>query len=397
MTTTPGRAEWQRGARAWAALRLAGCALLGACGGVGEEGTGAQPVTVSVGVLKGLDDSSVTVNGVAYARSDATVVDGFGNPLSGDALRLGMWLEVQGTLRPSGEQGAAQTIRVRPAARGVVSARDATGVSVTVLDASVRLGNGTVLEGVANASGLVVGDTVEVHGPLAGAAGDVSASRVEKLAQPPTARQPFELRGRVSQLDAVARTLTVGRRSVSYASANVALRSALIDGLVVRVSAAAAPPAAGLPWAIDRLVADQPLPDTLGFLYTEGIVEDLKPGPLFLLEGLNVDAGKANNKGAISANGLRVAVVGALVAGTLQAKSVAVIEPGEPVIFTLSGAVADFVSPADFRLRGVGIDAGSASYVAPASPASLANAVRLRVEGTMLGRKLIATQVAVLP
>jgi hypothetical protein len=375
-------------------LLLAGCLLLGACGGVGEEGTGVQPVTISVGVLKGLDDSSVTVNGVNYARADAAVVDGFDKSLGAESLRLGMWLEVQGTIDASGERGAARTIRVRPAARGVVSAstNDAGGPAVTVLDANVRLGNGTVLEGVASAAGLAAGDVVEVHGPLAGAAGDVSASRVEKMAQPPTPQQPFELRGRVSQLDPMARTLTVGRRAVSYASAAVALRSALGNGLIVRVSAAA-PPVAGQPWVVERLVADQPLPDNLGFLYAEGIVEDLQTGPLFLLEGLGVDAVRANKKGAITANGLRVAVVGALVGGTLQAKSVAVIEPGEPVVFTLSGVVTDFVSAADFRLRGVVIDASGASYVAPASPGGLANAVRLRVKGTMLGRKLIATQV----
>ncbi len=75
----------------------------------------------------------------------------------------------------------------------------------------------------------------------------------------------------------------------------------------------------------------------------------------------------------------------------------AVIEPGEPVVFTLSAAITDFVSAADFKVRGVAIDASGATYVAPATPAALANGVRVRLQGTVLGRKLIATQVVLLP
>jgi Domain of unknown function (DUF5666) len=381
---------------AWSASCVTALLLVVACGGVGEEGTGAATQSVSVGVLKGIDDSSVTVNGITYERAGATLVDGFGNPLAGDSLRLGMWLEVQGDIDAKGDKGVAQSIRVRPAARGVISAKAAAGLLVNVLDSTVALGNGTVLDGVPDSDALQQGDTIEVHGPLGSVAGDVTASRVERLARPPSGTQAFELRGRVSKLNTQARTLTVGRRPVSYAQASVTLRSALIDGMVVRVSAAAAPQA-GQAWDVNKMVADQPLPDNVGFIYAEGVVEGLQSGPLLMLEGLAVDATSANGRSAINAEGLRVAVIGSLVSGTLRAKTVAVIEPGIPVVFTLSGAVADFVSPADFRLRGVAIDASAAAYLSPATPASLANAVRLRVKGTILGRKLIATQVELIP
>jgi hypothetical protein len=372
--------------------------LLSACGGVGEEGTGIQPAAASVGTVQGLSDTSVTVNGVSYAQSAASVSDGFGKPMAKEDLRLGMWLEVQGTVDESGSQGVAQTIRVRPAARGVVSAKGPGGLSLTVFDSTVHLDNGTVLDGTPDAASLAPGDLVEVHGPLSSLAGDVSASRVEKLPPAPQAAPSYELRGRVSLLDTASghHSFTLGRRAIDYGAANITLRQALANGQIVRVSAAAAP-VGGAPWAVEKLTSDVALPDNLGFLYTEGFVESLQAGPSFELEGLAVDASSANGKLGITAEGLRVAMVGALVNGKLKAKSVAVVQPGEPVVFSLSGSVTDFVSSAAFRLRGVSIDATGATYIPPASPAALADAVRLRVKGTVLGRRLIASQVELLP
>jgi hypothetical protein len=378
--------------RRWVALWvLAATALLAACG-PGEEGTGIQPVTVNVGVLKGIDDESVTVNGVTYDRSQAVVVDGFDTTLGGKgaALRLGMWVEVQGTVDDSGESGVAQTIRVRPALRGVVESRGDGGRSITVLDTTAQIGSATVIDGTATAAELAQGDVVEVHGPLGGQTADVSASRVERLSHRIPAR-PFELRGRVSQLDSVARTLTVGRRTVSYASATLTLRSALVAGMVVRVSAKARP-VAGQPWVVDRLTADQPLPDNLAFFYMEGFVSNLQTGPYFQIEGLRVDASKADNRGAVKAEGLRVAVLGTLVDGVVQAKSVSVVEQGEPVVFILSGQVTQFVPPASFRVRNVQVDASAAADVLVKNSAGLANGVQVKVRGTMLGRQLIVTR-----
>ena len=401
MTTTRRWALNTRLARSFQHLRtlcllLAGSVLLAACGGVGEEGTGIQPASASVGTVQGLSDTSVTVNGVSYAQSAATVSDGFGQPMAKEDLRLGMWLEVQGSIDASGTQGVAQTIRVRPAARGVVSAKGPGGLSLTVFDSTVHLDNGTVLDGTPDAASLAPGDLVEVHGPLSSVAGDVSASRVEKLHPTPQAPPSYELRGRVSLLDTAHRSFTLGRRTIDYGSASLTLRQSLANGQIVRVSAAAAP-LPGTPWAVEKLTGDLALPDNLGFLYTEGYVESLQAGPSFELEGLAVDASSASGKAGITAEGLRVAVVGALVNGKLKAKSVAVVQPGEPVVFSLSGAVTDFVSPASFRLRGVSIDASGANYLAPASPTALADALRLRVKGTVLGRRLIASQVELLP
>ena len=187
-------------------------ALLVSCGGVGEEGTGIGTETTSVGMVQGLSDSTVTVNGVEYRRTAAAVTDGLGEPLDSGALRLGMWVEVNGTV-PADDSGAiaavAERIRVRPAARGVVRSVSPDGATIGVLDSTVTLGRDTVRD-VGSAAPLTAGDVVEVHGPLGASAGTVAASRVERLAAAP---QPvrYELRGRVSQLDTINQTMVVGQ------------------------------------------------------------------------------------------------------------------------------------------------------------------------------------------
>ena len=365
-------------------------ALMAACGGVGSDGTGPSGNTVNVGVATGITETTVTVGGVAYERSNAAVTDGFGQAKSGDDLRLGMWLEVSGVVDEASGEATAQTIRVRPAARGVVSTVDGAGFTVTVLQSSVRYDNAaTVIEGADSAGAIATGDVVEVHGPLGEASGAVEASRIERLAI--GERKPVELRGRVSDVDTAARTLTVGRQPVRYDAAALTLRQALAKGQVVRVSSGAAP-VAGLPWSVERMTSDQPLPDNLGFVYAEGVTTDWATGPTFTLEGVPVNATNANNKGVVTNNGQRVAVIGALVAGTLNAKSVARSLPGQPVVFVLSAALTDYQSIADFRVRGVTIDATSAVFSGGA-PTELANGRRVKVTGGVSGRKLIATKV----
>jgi Domain of unknown function (DUF5666) len=376
----------------WVLQKLLWACLLciAACGGVGTDGTGPSSNTVNVGVATGIADNTVTVNGVAYERDGAAVSDGFGKAMSADDLRLGMWLEVTGFVDETTGSAVAQTIRVRPAARGVVSAVDGDGLTVTVLRSTVRYDSAaTVIDGVDAASAIAEGDVIEVHGPLGVDSGTVEASRIERLSV--GVRKPVELRGRVTSLDTAARTLAVGRQTVRYDAAALTLRQALANGQIVRVSSRAAP-MAGQPWMVERMTSDQPLPDSLGFVYAEGVTTDWATGPNFTLEGVPVNATTANGKGAVTNNGQRVAVIGSLVSGTLNAKSVARSLPGQPVLFVLSSALTDYKSIADFRVRGVTIDATSAAFVDGVA-ADLKDGRRVRVTGSVSGRKLIATKV----
>lgn len=382
----------------WAvALGLAGLvAMAGAgCGGAGTDGTGPSEAQVNVGVLKGLSENSVTVNDFTYDTASVEVQDGFGRPATAEALRLGMWLEVTALVDAASGTARAQSIRIRPAARGVVSAVDRTSLTVTVLQSGARVDeSGTVIEGAERAAALVPGDIVEVHGPLGSGSGAFEASRIEKLASGPSEKKPVELRGRVSALDSAAQTLLVGKQPVFYGAATLTLRKALANGQVVRVSALAGPPAGALvrePWRVERLASDQALPESLGFLYAEGITTEWRIGPLFELEELKVDATTATNRSTVSADGQRVAVIGSLAEGTLKAKSVARIVPGQAVVFVLSGSISGLRSAADFRVRSVLVDASAAAFVG-GTAAELADGKRARVTGTISGNRLIASR-----
>jgi Domain of unknown function (DUF5666) len=373
-------------------------ALVAGCGGVGTGGTGPAKNSVNVGVVTGIAARTVTVNGVSYDRTDAVITDGFGQTIKAEALRLGMWIEIGGVVDEAGGTKVAQSIQLRPAARGVVTAVDSGGLdgqgfTVTVLGSTAHYDTATtVIDGVDAASQIALGDVIEVHGPLGANTGTVEASRIERLSA--GVQKPVELRGRVGDLDATARTLTIGRQSVRYDSAALTLRQALANGQIVRVSASA-PPADGTPWTVERMTSDQPLPDNLDFVYIEGVTTDWVTGPKFKLEDVPVNAGDANGGGTVTGNGQRVAVIGSLESGTLVAKSVVRSRPGQPLMFVLRAQVTDYKSIADFRVRGVTIDARSAVMEGGVA-ADLRQGRPVRVTGTLSGRKLIATRVQLL-
>lgn len=390
----------------WPLLWLAcACAawLLTSCGGgggVGEGGTGGSRI-YSSGQVTALSDTAVGVSGVEYDRREALVVDGFGQETAAGRLALGAWVEVEGSTSDAGRSGTAQTIRLQPAARGLVTATDSQSRQITVLGSSVGYADGTVLEGVDLAADVRLGDFVEVHGALGDDVSTVQASRIEKLESPQAnggaspGGQRFELKGAVGQLNLQAQTMSVGGQPVSFGRAQITLKAALAAGRVVRVSAAA-PPATDGVWAVDRVIDDRVLAGDLPWVYAEGVVSQWASGPVFALEGLPVDARLAERRSKVTGNGLRVAVVGSLESGVLQAKAVTVGEPGEPVVFTVSGLVKKFNGVADFRISGVAINASKAQ-VSGGSVAALGNGSKVRVKGQVRGQALMATSLEFIP
>lgn len=374
---------------------MAGC---GGGGGVGEGGTGGSRI-YSSGQVTSLSDTSVGVNGVEYDRRQAQLVDGFGQAVQADRLALGSWVEVEGTTRDAGSSGEAETIRLQPAARGVVAGVDPSSGQITVLGSPVRYDGATVVDGVGGAAEVQAGDFVEVHGALADDALTVQASRIEKLVPPPesggaSAEQRFELKGEVSQLNSSAQTMRVGGQKVSFAQARITVK-ALVAGHVVRVSAGA-PPAPDGTWAVDRVVDDRVLSGDVPWVYAQGVVRAWAAGPVFALEGLPVDARQAQKRGLVTGNGLRVAVVGSLQAGVLVARAVSVFEPGEPVVFVMSGQVKKYSSLSDFRIGGVRVDA-SRAQVSGGRAADLAEGRKVRVKGRVQGQVLVATSLEFIP
>jgi Domain of unknown function (DUF5666) len=300
-------------------------------GGVSEGGSGSEMPSVAIGTVESVSAESValTQNARAYNTKSARVVDGFGEPLPAADLQQGMWVEVNGAeaSTPTGTEIIADSVRLRPAARGVVT----NSRLLTVMGSRVVTYQSTVVKPSANVPPNV-GDIIEVHGRLK-ANGSIIASRVEVLAN--IGAKPFELRGRITAVDLAAQTATVGNQPVSYAFANVKLAGGAPSlGALVRVSAPAGP-VDSQAWPVARLISDQVLPTAgVAIFYAQGVTKDFAAGtagagPTFTLEGLTVDATNAAVAAEVTEDGVCVVVFGELNAsGTLVAKTVQVVNLG---------------------------------------------------------------------
>jgi hypothetical protein len=398
-------AAWPGPMLQWAllALSLALTLMLSACGGgdpqtagiggVGEDGTGAPATAASIGVVTGKDEHSITVNNITFDRQAATIEDALANPLSDADLKPGMWVSVEGYADDNGATPLASRIRIYPAARGVVSSVDANQATLTVLGSTVTIASDTLIEGRQGVP-LAEGDIVEVHGALNSKDASVLASRIDKLSAPPATAWPYQLRGKVSQLDQPPGTMKVGAQRVAYRGATVTLPSTLANGMIVRV-AASQPPAKGQDWTIERLTTDHALPQNLAFLYVEGVVDGWQSGPSFWIEDLLTDASTANGKLLVTADGQRVAAIGALRKGVLVAKSVTITEAGSSPEFRLSGLVSSYQSLGDFKLNAVSIDASGASFTA-GDATQVGLGAKVAVVGQVQGRKLVASKIKVI-
>ena len=368
-------------------------ASTGSGGGVGEGGTGAPVTAASIGVVTGKDDTSITVNNITFDRQAATIEDALANPLSDADLKPGMWVSVEGYADDTGANPLASHIRIYPAVRGEVSGVNQDKATITVLGSTVSLSADTLVEG-RQGQPLAEGDTVEVHGALGAQAGTVLASRVDKLAAPPTTPWPYQLRGKVSQLNTTLSTMKVGAQRVSYLGASVTLPGSLSNGMVVRVAATQLP-AKGQPWVIERLSIDHALPQNLSFLYVEGVVDQWQSGPSFWIEDLFTNATTAYGRQLITADGQRIAAIGGLHNGVLVAKSVVLSKAGESPEFKLSGTINIFQSLADFKLNSVSIDASQAVFTT-GDASQVGKGAKVWVSGPVQGRKLVASKIKVI-
>lgn len=149
-------------------LALATAALVGACGGggdvagVGTGGTG----SFSVGTVTGF--GSVFVNGVRYEDNGARLVDDDGTVkvlgTDDNPLKVGMAVEVTGSVDDSGTVRSATQIAYGAEIKGPVTAVDATAGTFTVFGITVRTTTTTVYDNFGGVATLATGNVVEVHG-----------------------------------------------------------------------------------------------------------------------------------------------------------------------------------------------------------------------------------------
>ena len=373
--------------RGLTAAGLAAGLLLAACGGGGGGGDTivgggtTTPSDTTVGAISGF--GSIIVNGVRFEDNAARVNDDSGNSISSGDLRLGMTVEIHGSIGDDGT-GVANNISLFSELKGPVSNIDTAAGTFSVLGFTVVTDGETVYEDIPGLSGLANGDFVEVYGLRDGAT--VIASRVEK--KDPAVAAEVKLRGQVSALDTDAATFMLGTTTIDYGSAQITPSiNALTEGAFVKVRSSALPSGGVIDASRVQVVGNLPFSiDDGGKIEIEGVVSDFTSISGFVISGITVDASNATFLRGSAGNvrsGVRLEVEGPFADGVLTATK-AKFEDGSGIDeFELHGVVSNFVSLADFQVRGISVDASGSVLFERGSAGDVANGRFIEVEGSV--------------
>ncbi|MCV2352227.1 DUF5666 domain-containing protein [Paucibacter sp. Y2R2-4] len=368
------------------ALCALSAAALVACGGGGGSSEVAAtapaapapstPTSSTLSLVEGTITGfgSVVIDGQRYPDTGAKVEIGDNPELKklatlGD-LRTGM--RVQGELK----DGVLQNLLVNFALVGTVSSVDSAAGTLTVFGQTIKTSTSgqmpTVFEGFASLTQLLAGDLLKVSGTVA-SDGAITASRIERKLK--EGGELYRLSGPVQGLDATAKRFSLaGNASVTvdYAKAKVLPEGAVLEnGKLVSVVASGAPAQSGGQTVLTASAVElksRKLPDS-GDVSVGGQISSFSSLASLRIGDVQVDASAATLKeGTLASdivNGAQAFAKGSLKDGVLKASSLQVFKAEKPesaMKALLIGQVTDFVSVANFNLRGTNVDASQASF-----------------------------------
>lgn len=355
---------------------LATSALAGCGGGsidlAGSPGTGGTGIYLQ-GTISGF--GSVIVNGIKFDDGQAAVqVDGVS--AASAELRLGMVASLQGEIGAVAAMGTASSIDVWSIAQGLITQVGAG--EFTVAGLTVLTDRTTVLEGVASAALLSVGQRVAVWGLQAGAdARSWKATRVAVVVVPDTAS--LVSTGLISVEDS--------QRYLNGLRLTGTLVASLMVGQLVRVQGALSSTGDSLA-AVRVDVQGLPLGALpAGEIEIEGVVTTPLVNGRFMLGNIVVDANSAFYKPAsyVLAVGARVEVYGSWQPdGVLKATEVEYEDDETLSTVKIEARIEQFTSLADFVVRGQRCNATGAK-ISHGLVADLRVGVQVKVKGTKAG------------
>lgn len=303
--------------RSIAFLLAIGLAATGCSSGGG--GTTPAPQAAVHGVITGL--GSVIVNGIEFDTSSA-VMTAESRSCTQGSFKVGMVVDVRGTIDPSGKAGAASLVRFLDDLQGPAQNIDAAGGTFTIFGVPVRVDANTRYEGFASLSALLPGDIVEVSGlPEPGASPSLRATHLELKG----ASDIEELKGRVVGTPG-ATSLVISPVPGSSATVTVLFSGSLPAGLgsgsFIEVKVASYDPVANAVTASKIELEDDLLPDNDQETSIEGYVSGYDPvARTFMIGTTKVDASGIANLGPIT-NGIRAEAEGRMTNGVLVARRV---------------------------------------------------------------------------
>ncbi|MGB5442417.1 MAG: DUF5666 domain-containing protein [Gammaproteobacteria bacterium] len=299
---------------------IAGCGGGGSGGSVAGGGIGGTGITN--GTITGF--GSVFVNGIEFETSGTSFdVDDDSAAVEGD-LGIGMVVTVVGVVNSDGVSGTATSIKYDDEVEGPIAAipvEDADMVTKTFVVLGIPIvvdRNDTVFVNT-DYDSLAQNDRVEISGYYAGS--QLLATRLENTG-PGT---KVETRGTVTGFDTID-TFMLGAVTVTFDGTTQFedLPGTVADNQFVEVAGTLTGPAAILATRIE--LEDEGFGDDVDEISIEGIVSDFINNGDFKVAGQAVDASAAffepAGLAATIADGDRVEVEGAIVAGVLMADEV---------------------------------------------------------------------------
>ena len=387
-------------------LALASCGgggTFASSGGVGTGGTG-----ISSGTVTGF--GSVVVDGTAY--SSATPQYFNGNDQEDAALAPSTAVQLGDQLRVQLDaQGNPSTVIIEPDLIGAVAGLNnrpaASANGFTVNGVGVRVNNNpaagpvTYYSGLAGYGDLSSGMQVEVHGAYGIDAGGayIQATLIEQL---PSSNPVTRITGVVSNLDSTADTFQIGNTSVQFSASTALVPSgaSLANGQLVNVWSNVSANANGA--IVAGAIRIRTLQGLSGSAQIGGLVSMLA-GNHFQVSGVPIDASAPGLASALLAlaDGEYVVVQGQVdpTTGVVKASSIRPYSV-QPAQVELRGTITAYVSPSNFLVRGVPVNASPASFSpSGTTTASLGNGVFVDIVGSIgsgTGNVVTASAVTVL-
>ncbi len=399
--------------------------LLAACGGGGGADTktgfggSGDPTPPADALTASGPLSAIGVAGIAATGLDDRASTIFINTQGGqsfNALKLGMVAEVTGTIpatSASATPGIATNINVQSAVVGQVNSLDIAKQRFAIGNLIVQVDQNTIFEGINSLSELGQQNTrrVEVYGlplpliPLQ-TNGNESVLATRLISQPSVppseSSSPAEFLGIATNVAAFSFTLqgmgvfTSGVVSVTTPTGTIPGTTSIVENTRVRVVGSLFPPSGfSVPrYSIgaSQIVAGIPITrNDNTIIVLDGVVQSLGTNGRFRLNDTDVETTAAN--AALATVGSRVQVKGRKTAGVLTATDFRRIASGERIQYVVQGDIANFVSPANFTVRGESINASTATFVG-GTAANLANGRTVRIKAQTIGGHLEATEVS---
>lgn len=368
--------------RKWLALSLTASAT--ACGGgdimvASMPGTGGTGIGVrSTGPITGF--GSVIVNRVRFDDTNALVtLDGKADVTT--SLRLGMVVNLQGEKDAAALIGKANAIDVWSIAQGQV--RSVSGTQFTVAGMTIQTDPGTVLDGIVSIANLSSGDWVRVWGLQASSdAATWNATRVAVVPQDDSVSSGLcLLQGSNFYVNGLRLTNTAGFQ--------------IQAGALVRVQGT---PGGGgsslnlksyLPLGLDSN------PSGAGEVEVSGLVTSMSSSRQFTLGNVAIDARLATINGGTIATGQRVEVEGSWQGATIVARSIEIEDSQTLDSAEIEAKIEEFVSLANFVVRGQRCDGSGLTQIQGGSVADLKVGVKVHVTGIKQGEILYLTKLEI--